>query len=179
MAINTIGEKFLYDIATIYDAEQRFLEGQQQMLQHASSPTLKVMLQEHIGQTAQQIDNLQQVYRILGTQPLPVTCDAAVGLVEEAQKGMQEAAGAPEMCDCVIAAAAAKVEHYEIASYHGLLAIARHTEQRDLIGFLQQNLEQEQATAIKVEESAKTLIQQAINSNGLERAFAAVPPNYV
>ena len=81
MPITNLQEKFLYELADIYDAEHRFLEAQQQMLEEASSQELQGMIQTHIDQTQQQIQNLEQVYEQIGQQPERVTCEVAQGLV--------------------------------------------------------------------------------------------------
>lgn len=162
MAIRTLEEKFVHDLADIYDAEHRFLEAQRQMMMQASSPQLKTMIQEHIGQTQQQIGNLEQIYAQLGTNPTRVKCDAAAGLVIEGQKGMQESQGNPAVCDCMIAGSAAKVEHYEVASYRGLITAADGMGQTQIASLLRQNLQQEEQTAHKVEQSVPTLLQQAM-----------------
>ncbi len=95
MPITNLQEKFLYELADIYDAEHRFLEAQQQMLEEASGQELQGMIQTHIDQTQQQIQNLEQVYEQMGQQPERVTCEVAQGLVAEGQEGMQEAQAGP------------------------------------------------------------------------------------
>jgi len=157
-------EKFIHEIGDIYDAEHRFLEAQQQMLQQASDSKLKTMIQEHIGQTEQQIQNLEQVYQALGQQPKRIKCDAATGLVTEGQKTMKEAAGNPALLDCVIAGAASKVEHYEIASYRGLIAGAEQMGQAEVLKLLRANLQQEEQTAQRIEQSTPQLLQHAMKA---------------
>jgi ferritin-like metal-binding protein YciE len=161
MSINTLDEKFAHELGDIYDAEHRFLEAQQLMSQQASDDKLKGMIQEHIVQTQRQIELLNQVYQALGHQPERVTCDAAVGLVREGQKGMQEAQS-PAIRDCMIAGAAAKVEHYEMASYRGLVTGAQMMGNQEVVGLLQQNLQQEEQTAQRLEQSAPTLLEKAM-----------------
>ena len=51
MSITNLQDKLLTELTDIYDAEHKFLEAQQQMLQHASDQQLKGMLQTHIHQT--------------------------------------------------------------------------------------------------------------------------------
>lgn len=169
MAIKNLNEKFIHDLGDIYDAEHRFLEAQQEMLQQANNPTVKTLLQEHIGQTQQQIKNLEQAYSILGEKPKRVKCDAAAGLVSEGQKGMKEASSNPAVLDCVIAGAAAKVEHYEVASYRGLIEGARIMGQDQVLQLLQQNLQQEEQTAQRVEQSTPQLLQQAMSAKEMGR----------
>lgn len=162
MAIRTLEEKFIHDLADIYDAEHRFLEAQQEMLQNASSPQLQMMIQDHIGQTRAQIGNIESIYTQLGTSPVRVKCDAAAGLVTEGQKGMMEAQGNPAVCDCMIAGSAAKVEHYEVASYRGLITAADGMGQGQIASLLRQNLQQEEQTAHMIEQSAPALLEQAM-----------------
>ncbi|NJN17418.1 MAG: ferritin-like domain-containing protein [Oscillochloris sp.] len=162
MAMRMLEDKFVYDLADIYDAEHRFLEAQQEMLQHARAPQLQMMLQEHIAQTQEQIQNLERIYAVLGAPPARVTCEAAAGLVKEGQKGMQEFAANPAVRDCMISGAIAKVEHYEIASYRGLVTAFQGVGQHEILSLLSQNLNQEEQTAQKVESSLPMLLDQAM-----------------
>lgn len=166
MAINNLNEKFLHEVGDIYDAENQFLKGQQEMLQNATDPNLKEMITNHIQQTQQHIRNLEQVFSALGQQPQRQMCDAAKGLVSEAQKGMQETKAVPAIRDCIIAGAAAKVEHYEIASYRGLITGADLMGQQEIVSLLQQNLEQEESTAQLIEASTPQLLQKAMQQEG-------------
>ncbi len=169
-AITNSFEKFLHELGDIYDAEHRFLKGQQEMLNVASDTQLKSMIQEHMQQSQQQIQNLDRVFAEMGLQPKAVTCDAAMGLVTEAQKTVQEAAD-QSVRDCLIDGALDKVEHYEIASYRGLLTGAKYLGQQQLNAqnisqLLQQNLQQEEQTAQKLEQTAPQLLQKAMQKEG-------------
>lgn len=164
MPISTPDEKFLHEVGDIYDAEHRFLEAQQLMLEQASDKTLKTMIQEHIGETEAQIKNIEQIYEALGQKPKRVKCQAAVGLVAEGQKTMEEAE-TPALRDCVIAGAQAKVEHYEVASYRTLLMGAEGMGQEAIAKLIKQNLRQEEQTAKKIEASAPELLQKAMRAN--------------
>ena len=163
MAIATTQEKFLHELGDIYDAENRFLKGQQEMVQKASDPQLKQMIQQHIGETEQQVQTLEQAFSLLGEKARAETCDAAKGLVSEAQKNLKEA-GTDAIRDCLIGSAAAKVEHYEIASYRGLITGAQQMGQQELVSLLRQNLQQEEQTAQKIEQSAPQLLKKAMQA---------------
>lgn len=162
MTISTLEQKFIHDLADIYDAEHRFLEAQKVMQEQASAPQLRAMISDHIAQTHEQIANIEQIYHQLGTQPVRVKCDAAVGLVTEGQKGLMESQANPSVRDCVIATAQSKVEHYEVASYRGLLTAAEGMGQTQIASLLRQNLHQEEQTAHLVEQSTPMLLQQAM-----------------
>ena len=161
--ISNTQEKFLHELGDIYDAEQQFLKGQQEMLQQASDPTLKQMLERHIGESEGQVQVLEQVFEALGEKPKRETCAAAKGLVTEAQKVLKEAQ-TPELRDCLIGGSAAKVEHYEIASYRGLIIGAQQMGQDQVVTLLEKNLQQEEQTAQKVEQSAPLLLQKAMQA---------------
>jgi ferritin-like metal-binding protein YciE len=161
MSITTLEEKFVHDLGDIYDAEHRFLDAQQEMMQQAKASELKSMLRQHISETEGQIRNLDEVYQTIGAKAKRIKCDAAVGLVNEGQKGMKEAADDAGILDCMIADTAAKVEHYEIASYRGLITLCEEMGQSSVLPLLKQNLQQEEQTAQLVEQSAPMLIQKA------------------
>ncbi len=165
MAITTTNEMFTHELSDMYDAEHRFLKGQEEMLAQASDPELKEMIQTHIQQTEQQIKNLDQVFSLLGQKAKGEKCDAAAGLVSEAQKTMKEAS-VVALRDCVIGTAATKVEHYEIVNYRGLVAGAEGMGQTKIVALLRTNLAQEEQTAQKLEKSAPQLLKKAKAAEG-------------
>jgi ferritin-like metal-binding protein YciE len=162
MTFLTLDQKFLHDLANIYDAEHRFLEAQGRLLHEAAAPQLKAMIQDHIAQTEQQLGNLEQIYRQLGASPERATCAAASGLVTEGEQGLAHATGGPALRDCVIGGALSKVEHYEVAAYRGLITAAECMGQLQVAALLRQNLLQEEQTATLMEQSAPMLLQQAL-----------------
>lgn len=161
MAIKTIQEKYLHELGDIYDAEHQFLSGQQEMLKKATDPKLKSMIEQHITESQQQVQNLEQVFELLGEKAERETCPAAKGLVTEAQHSMKEAQ-VDAIRDCLIGGAAAKVEHYEMASYRGLIIGAQAMGQQEVVKLLRQNLQQEEKTAQLIEQSAPQLLQKAM-----------------
>ena len=159
-----IREKFLHELADIHDAEHRFLEALQQMNQQASDGELRGMIRTHIDQTHQQIKNLEQVYDQMGQQPERQTCRVAQGLVAEGQERMREAPEGP-LRDTVIAGAQLKVEYYEVASYRILLSGAQQMGQHEVANLLLRNLQQEEQTALLIEQSiCPRLLQKAMQS---------------
>ncbi len=161
MAITNPQEKFVHELWLTYDAEPQFLEAQQEMLGQASDWHLQSMLQNHINQTQRQIQNLEEVFGQMGLKPQRQTSQAAQGLVADGQAGLHQAEGRP-VADTLIAGAQAKVEHFEIASYRGLVTGAQQMGQDEVVDLLKQNLLQEEATAQMVEQSAPQLLQKAM-----------------
>jgi ferritin-like metal-binding protein YciE len=164
MAIKTLQEKFMHGLGDIYDAEHRFLEAQQTMLPNADSETVRMNLETHIAETEEQIVNLTQVYELLGQKPQRVSCDAAAGLVKEGDKLLSETRAVPALADLAITGSCSKVEHYEIATYRGLIAGAEAMGQTDIVRLLSENLDQEENTAQKLEAGIPELLQSAMAS---------------
>jgi ferritin-like metal-binding protein YciE len=74
---------------------------------------------------------------------------------------------APDLLDGALATGATHVEHYEIATYEGLLAHAETMGAEDVVALLEENLEQEKQALGKIEASAVRLTQRA--SAGVSR----------
>ena len=165
MPIKTMQEMFTHELGDIYDAEQQFLAGQEELLGQATEPALRQGLQTHIKETRDQIGNLEQAFRALGEAPKRQPCAGAKGLVGEAHRTLKEAAN-PALRDCLIGGAAEKVEHYEIPSYQGLLLVARALKQPAVVALLDANLKQEQATAKELQAGAKQRLAAALQADG-------------
>lgn len=161
MPITTSKEKFVHELADLYDAEHQFLEGQREMQQQAGDEKLRAMILAHMIQSEQHIKNLEQVFGILGEEPKRQPCSGARGLVEETKKVMQEA-GRPELRDALIGGAAAKAEHYEMVSYADLITGAQMMGERKAITLLRANRDQEVATARRMQRSGPRLLKRAI-----------------
>jgi ferritin-like metal-binding protein YciE len=161
--ITTTQELFLHELAEIYDAEHRFLEGQAVMVNRATDDELQSSIRNHTLQTRQHIRNLEQVFRELGEESRRETNEVAQGLVSEAQTSMQETES-DVLRDCAIDAAVIKVEHFEIASYRSLVTGARLMGQSKVVDLLNANLGQEEETAQIAEQSAEKLLQEAMQA---------------
>jgi len=156
-------EKYLHELGDLYDAEQQFLKAQQEMLTKASDATLKQGIEQHITETEQQIKNVEQVFGLLGEKAETEKCPVAAGLVTEGKQNVKEA-GTDPIRDCFIGSALAKVEHYEIISYRGLIVGAQAMGQQQIVQLLQQNLQQEEKTAQKLEKSEPKLVETAMQA---------------
>jgi ferritin-like metal-binding protein YciE len=164
MPITTPREKFVHALSVLYGAENQFLQAQQQMLDQTSDEELKGLLHAHIGESQEQVENLERVFSQMGQQPQRQTSEAARGLISDAQRSLQEAQ-VEAIRDTLIAEAQAKVEHFEIACYRALIAGAMQMELGDeVVGLLEQNLQQEEHTAQMIEESTPQLVHKSMQA---------------
>ncbi|MEO8288024.1 MAG: DUF892 family protein [Chloroflexota bacterium] len=167
MAIRTLQEKYQHELEDIYDAEHQFLKGQEEMLANATDPNVKQMINTHMRQTEGHIRNLEQIFSLMGMRAQRTTCAGAKGIVTEGQMIMKETSSVPEIRDAAILGAASKVEHYEIATYRGLITGAKMMGQTEVMNFLQKNLAEEEHTANLIEQSEPTILQKAMGAQGM------------
>lgn len=167
MAIGSTYQMFVNDLADMYNAEHQITQALPQMISQTSDQKLKDLFQQHLNQTKQQIQRLDQVWQLLGLQPQQVTCEGMSGILAEGKKTMQQAQS-NMLLDGVMAGGADKVEHYEISSYSGLIMGAKMSGQAQIAQLLQQNLDEERWMAQQLEQCAPTLMQQAMAAEGAQ-----------
>lgn len=146
MQIRSTEEKFLYELAAIYNAETRFLEAQQHMIRQTHNERLSPMLLHHIDETQQQIKNLQLVFSLIDRPPQSIDCEAATGLIHDAQALMQQTAIHPDLLDTVIVETQIKMKHFAIVGYRGLMKGIEQLGQTIAASLLGENLRQEEQT---------------------------------
>jgi ferritin-like metal-binding protein YciE len=160
MPITNSREKFVHELADVYDAEHQFLEAMQKMHENAADEKLRTMLEEHMAETREQIGKLEQVFSSIDEQPKRQHCSGAEGIIEEGSKAMEEAA-TDEIRDQFIVGGATKAEHYEMVSYADLIEGAEVLKMRKAVKLLTENREQEVRTARKLERTSPRLAKPA------------------
>ena len=160
MPITNSREKFVHELADIYDAEHQFLEAMQTMHDNAMDDKLRTMLEEHMAETRDQIGKLEEVFSSIDEQPKRQPCSGAKGIIEEGSKAMEEAA-TDELRDQFIVGGATKAEHYEMVSYADLIEGAEMLKMRKAVKLLTENREQEVKTARRLERTSPRLAKAA------------------
>jgi ferritin-like metal-binding protein YciE len=161
MAIQNLSELFMYDLGSMYSAEQMILLILPELANESDNAQAKEAYQAHEQETRQQAQNLEQCFQILGQQPPKVTCYAVAGLKQEHDTFLKERPS-PAMLTAFDLGAAHKTEYFEMASYKGLIEKANLMGQPRVAQLLQQNYDQEQAMAQRVEGIARQLGQQLV-----------------
>lgn len=161
MAVQGIQDLFLHELSDIYDGEQRIAKILPQLANEVPNDQVKSAFQEHERETRQQIQNLEQCFQILGAKPKQVTCAAIQGLKQEHDSFTRENPG-HDILTMFNLGAASKTEHYEIASYQGLVEKANMMGQQECARLLQENLRQEEEMARRVQQIGRQLGQQMI-----------------
>jgi ferritin-like metal-binding protein YciE len=157
--IKSLDDLFVHTLEDIYYAEQKITKALPKMVEKVSDPQLKAAFQTHLAETKNQIKRLEQVFGMHGASPKAATCPAIDGIVEEANDIMSDASD-PEVLDAAALAAAQAVEHYEITRYGTLIAWARQLGRSDCATVLQQTLDEEKATDLKLTQIAEARINR-------------------
>jgi ferritin-like metal-binding protein YciE len=131
------------------------------MIREANDSELSQGLEKHLGETKQQIANLEQVFSELGEKAKGTRCPGIEGIAEEHDLFMFEHKPSPELCDMFLTGAAARVEHYEIAAYNGLIEMAKGLGERTCADLLQENLVQEEHALETVESVGARMAKDA------------------
>lgn len=159
MKITTIEEAFIHGLSDIYSAEKQLTKALPKMAKAASNPMLVAGFEKHLVETEGQIERIDQIVELLEIKLHRIKCAAMEGLVEEGNETIKEIEkGAVR--DVMLIVAAQKVEHYEIATYGGLVELAKQLGYKDAAKLLAKTLEEEKATDIKLNEIATTAVNE-------------------
>lgn len=164
MGMQSATDLFVHELSSIYSGEQTLAQILPTLANEVKNDQVKSALQEHEQQTRQQIQNLEQVFQQLGTKPLQIESYAIEGLKREHDE-FKKAQPSEQALTGFIVDATVKTEHFELASYRGLVEKARLMGQQDVARLLEQNLRQEEQMAQKAEQLGRQLGQQMIQSD--------------
>lgn len=144
---NTQLEKFFTDsLKDLYWAEKHLTKALPKMKKAATTDELRSAIEEHLSQTEEHVTRLEQVFELMGKKAQAKKCDAMEGLIKEGESIVEETEDGSMTRDVGIIMAAQKVEHYEIASYGGLVQLAKTMGMDEAAGILEQTLEEEKQT---------------------------------
>jgi ferritin-like metal-binding protein YciE len=160
MTIKTTRELLIDELRDIYHAEKQLVKALPKMAKASKAPKLRQAFESHLEETKGQVERLDQVFEKLDTRSSGKRCEAMEGLIEEA-KEMMEDIKTPEVLDAALIMGAQKVEHYEIASYGSVCALAEALGQNDVKQLLEQTLNEEKAADQKLNQLALSEVNKS------------------
>ncbi len=125
------------------------------MAEKAGTPQLRQAFEDHLRQTEDQIQRLENAFDTLDVDGRKRECRGMQGIIKEGEMMVKEADD-PGTRDAALIAAAQHVEHYEMAGYGTAVTYAHQLEHHDLANQLQRTLDEEK-------EADKLLTQIAEN----------------
>jgi ferritin-like metal-binding protein YciE len=157
--IKTLNDLFVHTLQDVYYAEQKITKALPKMIAKVSDQQLQSAFLTHLAETEHHIERVEQVFKMHGEPVKAATCPAIDGIVDEAEEIMKDASD-PEVLDAAALASAQAVEHYEITRYGTLIAWARELGRNDCASVLQQNLDEEKATDLKLTQLAEARLNR-------------------
>src|SRR5690349_18582787 len=129
------------EMQDLLHAEGQLVKALPKMARAANDPQLKEGFQKHLEETKNHVERLKQAFELLGAKAKAKPCKGMAGLVEEGQETIEEGKEKESVAaDLALAAAAQKVEHYEISGYGTLRTIAEQIGEKKVAKLLAQTL---------------------------------------
>jgi ferritin-like metal-binding protein YciE len=157
MALN---EVLLDELRDLYSAENQLVKALPKLAKGAKDKQLKQLFSDHLEETKGQVERLKQVFAQLEKKPTGQHCNGMEGLIEEGKEALEKDAEGPSF-DLGLTGGALRVEHYEIAGYEAVIAIAKTLGMSDVAALLKLNLDEELAAAKKVTAASQPLLKAA------------------
>jgi ferritin-like metal-binding protein YciE len=160
MSLTSPRELFVHELSDMVSAEHIIAKMLPELQRESQHPDVKTAFKEHEAQTKEHITRLEQAFKQLGEKPEKTTCYATEGLKKE-HESLHEEKPSPEVLELANLLGASKTEHYEIASYTGLVQMAKDLGEPEVAKLLQETLAEEQEMDKRVTALAKQLGKEA------------------
>lgn len=151
-------ELFLHELGDVLYAEKHIAKLLPKMSKATKDREVAKRLDKHLKETQQHAKNVEAVFRALGAKPKAERCSGIEGIGEEQS---DTPSGPPQVADLYGLGVGARIEHYEIAAYEGLITQARAMGEKQAVALLQRNLKEEQAMLRDGKTAARRLAKDA------------------
>jgi len=144
MGLQSLDDVLQDQVKDLLSAEKQLIAALPKVAAAAHSDELKKAFENHLEETRNHLERLEQVTSILGMDSSAKTCKAMQGLIAEGEEVLGEN-GDPLAKDAAIIAAAQRIEHYEIAAYGTARTLAGELDHGDAEKLFDETLDEESA----------------------------------
>ncbi|MES2693027.1 MAG: ferritin-like domain-containing protein [Verrucomicrobiota bacterium] len=167
MSAENLQELLVEELKDIYNAEKQLTKALPKMAKAAVTEKLKAGFLTHLKETEVHIARLEKVFKLLDEPVKGKTCKAMKGLIEEGAEAIED--NDPSFTrDAQLIGAAQRVEHYEIAAYGTVRAMAQLLGHKEVAALLKQTLDEEGATDKKLTDVAEEVNRAAVDEDSEE-----------
>jgi ferritin-like metal-binding protein YciE len=163
MQLETLRDLLIHELKDLYSAEKQLVKALPKVAKAATNEDLKAGIEQHLEETKEHVNRLEQIFEQLGTSSRGPKCKGMEGLIEESATLIEDEPD-PEVLDAGLICGSQKIEHYEIAGYGCARAFAELLGEEDIMETLQQTLDEEKAT----DEKLTDLALSAVNVSAAE-----------
>lgn len=139
---------FVESLQDIYYAEKAITKALPKMKKAATSEELQAAFEDHLNVTREQIARLDEVFASIEEKSKAKKCEAIEGLIKEGESIIEDTDEGTSTRDVGLIMAAQKVEHYEIATYGGLVQLAQTLGFDEAAELLKTTLDEEKETDV-------------------------------
>jgi ferritin-like metal-binding protein YciE len=169
MKLDTLQDLLVNKVTELYTAEKRSINLMPRFAEACNSQEVRDTFKQHLDQTRNQVDRLEQVFTKLDVKPHETNNPVFDGF-EEYSKEILSSKGDPDVKDAALIAAEQDIEHYEIAGYGAARSYAQALKLNDVRNLLQKTLNEEGYTDVKLSKiSDKGYSDPAINKKAAEK----------
>jgi ferritin-like metal-binding protein YciE len=174
MPQDSLRQLYIDELKDLYSAETQLVKALPKMAKASTNAELRQGFEEHLRQTSEHVSRLEQIFETLDEKPTGKKCVGMVGLVKEGAETISEKYSDPVM-DSAIIGAAQRVEHYEIAGYGTVRALAELLGEDDHVQLIEQTLQEEKETDEKLTQLAEQINAEANEGSSDEEEASEVP----
>ncbi|WP_205511291.1 ferritin-like domain-containing protein [Longitalea arenae] len=157
---------FIDQVKDMYYAEQELLKAMPEIKNAATTEELEDAIEDHMRQTQRHVKRLEKIFHMIGQKPEGKRCEAMDGLIKECKTIIRETEENTMTRDAALIIAAQKIEHYEIASYGGLVALALTMGMERAADILDKTLAEEEMNDQLLTDIAETYINVEAEHEG-------------
>lgn len=161
MSKESLKELYIDELRDLYNAETQLVKALPKLAKASSNDELREAFESHLRETTEHVSRLEQIFEMLEEKPTGKKCMGMEGLVKEGAETMKEDYE-EEIMDSALIGAAQRVEHYEMAGYGTVKALAEALGEDEHVSLLEQTLEEEKAADEKLTEIAEEITPQAL-----------------
>lgn len=144
MKLTSLHELFIHLLQDSLSAEQQLVDALPKLARGSKSPELKKALEKHLAETQEHAETVEELLASFNSKPSRTSCAAMAGIIKEGKEFL-DADAKGEVRDAALIAAAQRAEHYEIAAYGTLIAMANLMGHESAVEALTAILEQEES----------------------------------
>ena len=159
----TLRDLLIDEIRDLYDAERQLVKALPKIAKGATSDELRTLIEDHLGETEQQVKRLERAFQMLGEKPRGKRCEGIAGIIEEGANLLEEDFDGAVL-DAGIIAGAQRAEHYEITAYGSVMAWAKQLGENELADLLSETLDEEKSADKKL----SALAEGTVNSEAAQ-----------
>ncbi len=159
MKIENLKQLYIEQLQDLYSVEEQLVEALPKLADAASASELKNAFKEHLTQTKQHRDRVEQILKDLGEKSGGMTCKGMQGIIAEGEELLEEDMD-QDTLDAALITAAQRAEHYEMAGYGTVRTYAQALGFDDAAEQLQAILDEEADTDEKLTQIAESHVNK-------------------